>query len=71
MRTLAWSVPLLAVLCVLPLIDQDQFVQRVEALIMLAAISASAWNLIGGYAGQVSVGHAVYFASSSASRWRR
>ncbi len=67
MRTLAWSVPLLAVLCVLPLIDQDQFVQRVEALIMLAAISASAWNLIGGYAGQVSVGHAVYFGSGAYS----
>ena len=65
MKTLIWSVLLLVVLCVLPLIDHDQFVQRVEALIMLAAISASAWNLIGGYAGQVSVGHAVYFGSGA------
>lgn len=67
MRTLRWSVPLLLALCALPLIDQDQFVQRVEALAMLAAISASAWNLIGGYAGQVSVGHAVYFGSGAYS----
>jgi branched-chain amino acid transport system permease protein len=35
--------------------------QRLGALVLLAAIGASAWNLIGGYAGQVSVGHAVFF----------
>jgi branched-chain amino acid transport system permease protein len=27
----------------------------------LAAISASAWNIVGGYAGQVSVGHSMFF----------
>ena len=40
---------------------QDVFLQRIGALVLLAAISASAWNLLGGYAGQVSVGHALYF----------
>ncbi len=44
-----------------PLLVQDVFLQRLGALVLLAAISASAWNLLGGYAGQVSVGHAVYF----------
>src|SRR6266436_2746056 len=28
---------------------------------LLAAISASAWNIVGGYAGQVSVGHSMFF----------
>ena len=28
---------------------------------LLAAIGASAWNIVGGYAGQVSVGHSVFF----------
>nr|WP_249804892.1 MULTISPECIES: branched-chain amino acid ABC transporter permease [unclassified Bradyrhizobium] len=28
---------------------------------MLYAIAASAWNIVGGYAGQVSVGHVVFF----------
>jgi branched-chain amino acid transport system permease protein len=37
----------------------------VGALVLLAAISASAWNLLGGYAGQVSVGHAVYFGTGA------
>jgi branched-chain amino acid transport system permease protein len=41
------------------------FLQRVGALVLLAAISASAWNLLGGYAGQVSVGHAVYFGAGA------
>lgn len=35
--------------------------QRLGALVLLAAIGASAWNIIGGYAGQVSVGHAIFF----------
>src|SRR5260221_3611463 len=34
---------------------------RMGALVILAAIGASAWNIVGGYAGQVSVGHAVFF----------
>ena len=44
-----------------PLLVQDVFMQRIGALVLLAAISASAWNLLGGYAGQVSVGHTLYF----------
>jgi branched-chain amino acid transport system permease protein len=51
----------LLVIAIWPLAVQDVFLQRVGALVLLAAISASAWNLLGGYAGQVSVGHAVYF----------
>ncbi|MBS0641630.1 MAG: branched-chain amino acid ABC transporter permease [Acetobacteraceae bacterium] len=50
-----------------PLLVQDVFLQRIGALVLLAAISASAWNLLGGYAGQVSVGHAVYFGAGAYS----
>ncbi|MEA2787791.1 MAG: branched-chain amino acid transport system permease protein [Acetobacteraceae bacterium] len=48
-----------------PLMVQDVFYQRIGALVLLAAISASAWNLLGGYAGQVSVGHSVYFGAGA------
>jgi branched-chain amino acid transport system permease protein len=48
-----------------PLVVHDVFLQRIGALVLLAAISASAWNLLGGYAGQVSVGHAVYFGAGA------
>ena len=48
-----------------PLLFGDVFLQRIGALVLLAAISASAWNVVGGYAGQVSVGHAIYFGAGA------
>jgi branched-chain amino acid transport system permease protein len=59
-----WLVPVVVALLVLayPLLVADLPVyQRLGALVLLAAIGASAWNIVGGYAGQVSVGHAVFF----------
>ncbi|HSU07096.1 MAG TPA: branched-chain amino acid ABC transporter permease [Acetobacteraceae bacterium] len=50
-----------------PALVGDAFYQRVGALVLLAAISASAWNLIGGYAGQVSIGHAIFFGAGAYS----
>jgi branched-chain amino acid transport system permease protein len=63
----SWPLVLIAFLLIAawPLAVQDVFLQRVGALVLLAAISASAWNLLGGYAGQVSVGHAVYFGAGA------
>lgn len=63
----SWPLVLIGfiVIAAWPLVVHDQFLQRVGALVLLAAISASAWNLIGGYAGQVSVGHAVYFGAGA------
>jgi branched-chain amino acid transport system permease protein len=48
-----------------PLLTQDVFWQRIGALVLLSAISASAWNVLGGFAGQVSFGHAVYFGAGA------
>ncbi|HZD25327.1 MAG TPA: hypothetical protein VE631_03635, partial [Alphaproteobacteria bacterium] len=49
---------LLALLLLLyPVIVTAPYYQQVGALVLLSAIAASSWNLIGGYAGQVSVGH--------------
>ncbi|HKI97224.1 MAG TPA: branched-chain amino acid ABC transporter permease [bacterium] len=44
-----------------PLVVQGPFYQRMITLVLLSAISASAWNLVGGYALQISIGHAVFF----------
>ena len=57
----AVSIGGVALLVAWPLLISTPFLQRLGALVLLAAISASAWNMLGGYAGQVSVGHAVYF----------
>jgi branched-chain amino acid transport system permease protein len=48
-----------------PAAVQGSFYHRVLALVLLAAISASAWNILGGYAGQVSFGHAIFFGAGA------
>jgi branched-chain amino acid transport system permease protein len=52
---------LAAGLLLYPLIFSDPFYRDIGVTFLLAAISASAWNIVGGYAGQVSVGHAMFF----------
>ena len=56
-------VPLAALLFALayPWLFSSAFEQRLGALVLLSAITASAWNIVGGYAGQISVGHVVFF----------
>jgi branched-chain amino acid transport system permease protein len=44
-----------------PMVFATPFQQRLGALVLLYAIAASAWNIVGGYAGQISVGHVVFF----------
>ena len=51
----------LLVLAVLPWVVADSFVVHTLILTFLFAAMASAWNLIGGYAGQLSFGHVVFF----------
>jgi branched-chain amino acid transport system permease protein len=56
------SVLLLAAALILyPLVFSGAFYRDVGVTFLLAAISASAWNIVGGYAGQVSVGHSMFF----------
>src|SRR6202012_104737 len=56
-----WPSVALAVMTAYPLLFSTPFQQRLGALILLYAIAASAWNIVGGYAGQVSVGPVVFF----------
>ena len=55
------TVLLAAALLIYPLVFSGAFYLDVGVTFLLAAISASAWNIVGGYAGQVSVGHAMFF----------
>ena len=61
MRRFIWPSVLLAIVIAYPLLFPTPFQQRLGALVLLYAIAASAWNIVGGYAGQVSVGHVVFF----------
>ncbi len=48
-------------LFLLPLIIQNKFYHHVIIMTYLFACAAMAWNFVGGYAGQFSLGHAAFF----------
>jgi len=50
----------LAILCI-PLLPQNPFYQDLLIQVFFWATLASAWNLLGGFAGQISLGHAAFF----------
>jgi branched-chain amino acid transport system permease protein len=59
-RAAVWPI-LGLVLLAYPFVFSTPFQQRLGALVLLYATGASAWNIVGGYAGLISVGHAVFF----------
>jgi branched-chain amino acid transport system permease protein len=60
MNRAVWSI-LGLILLAYPFVFSTPFQQRLGALVLLYATGASAWNIVGGYAGLISVGHAVFF----------
>jgi branched-chain amino acid transport system permease protein len=42
-------------------LDGKPFELRLLTVIFLYAVMGQSWNILGGYAGQVSIGHAVFF----------
>lgn len=59
-RSLAAATAFVAVAACMPAVADD-FQLSVLALIFLFAFVGQAWNLMMGYAGQLSLGHALYF----------
>src|SRR5436190_413058 len=47
-------------LLVAPLLTANTFVHHLLIMTLFAALLGAAWNLLGGYAGQVSFGHAAF-----------
>jgi branched-chain amino acid transport system permease protein len=52
---------LVALAPLVPAIAANSFFMHVLILVLLYASMAQAWNIIGGYGGQTSFGHAVFF----------
>ena len=52
---------LLAGLALLPLPIHDVYTQNLIIMTLMFAGLAQAWNILGGYCGQISLGHALYF----------
>lgn len=55
----------LAGLALLPVPIKDVYTQNLIIITVLFAGLAQAWNILGGYCGQISLGHALYFGIGS------
>jgi branched-chain amino acid transport system permease protein len=58
---LALAAVLVLVLALIPVWVTKPYLLHLGVLVFLAAIMGQAWNIIGGYAGQHSLGHSAYF----------
>lgn len=52
---------LFASLLFIPIGAGDQFIFHIFITICIFAALSSAWNIVGGYAGQLSLGHAIFY----------
>ncbi|WP_028877940.1 branched-chain amino acid ABC transporter ATP-binding protein/permease [Terasakiella pusilla] len=59
------SLLLLLLMLVFPVVAGSPFVYHIFILVFSYAALASAWNVVGGFAGQLSLGHAVYYGVGS------
>ena len=48
-------------LLLFPLYVESTYVMHMMILIFISVIMGSSWNILGGFTGQYSVGHAAYF----------
>jgi len=60
-RELMVGAVLLIALAVLPLPIANVYLRGLMVLMLLYAGLSQGWNILGGYCGQISLGHAVYF----------
>ena len=56
------TIIILAVLCLLPVVNRKEFFISTLCLSLIWGIMGLGWNVLGGYTGQVSNGHAMYYA---------
>jgi branched-chain amino acid transport system permease protein len=61
LRQLLLAVALAAAAAATPLAITDVYYQNILVLTLMYAALSQSWNILGGYCGQISLGHALYF----------
>lgn len=64
-RQLVGLAVVVAVVAALPLVVKDIYTQNIIVLTLLYAALSQSWNILGGYCGQISLGHALYFGTGA------
>ncbi|MEO3745793.1 branched-chain amino acid ABC transporter permease [Plantactinospora sp. B5E13] len=59
------AVLVVAALAAYPLVFLDSAAHNIGILALTFGIAATGWNLLGGYTGQISFGHALYFGAGA------
>ncbi|QHJ01613.1 branched-chain amino acid ABC transporter permease [Xylophilus rhododendri] len=60
-RQLVIALAIFVLAALSPLFVQNAYLRNVIVLTLMYAALAQAWNILGGYCGQISLGHALYF----------
>jgi branched-chain amino acid transport system permease protein len=60
-RDLIVAACLAGIAVLVPLFVKDVYVQNIMVLTLMYAALSQSWNILGGYCGQISLGHALYF----------
>src|SRR5918995_5855469 len=64
-RSLIVLIVVIAALAVVPLIVQSNVVLNFLVVALLIALVGQGWNVLGGYGGQYSFGHAAFFGTGA------
>ena len=60
-RELLLAAVLAVAAAIVPLFVKDVYVQNIMVLTLMYAALSQSWNILSGYCGQISLGHALYF----------
>ncbi len=60
-RQLGLALIILVIVALLPFGIKDVYTQNILILTLMYAALSQSWNILGGYCGQLSLGHALYF----------
>ena len=60
-RDLIIALAFAVIAALVPLLVKDVVVQNIMVLTLMYAALSQSWNILGGYCGQISLGHALYF----------
>lgn len=58
-------IPLLIIAIIFPLIVSNSYAVHLAILVLMWVVIGQSWNLLGGYTGQASFGHAAFFGAGA------
>lgn len=64
-KSMTLIVSLLALLVIFPLFIESQYIMHISILILYYSLVSQAWNILSGYSGQFSFGHAAFFGTGA------